>query len=221
MGGIASAIGSVVGSVAAGVNQTNATKAEKSYIQDQGANATAAEQNQMKTTTQNFQPYTTLGASGANQLNSQLGNLTQPINIDQATLESTPGYQFELNQGLKSTQNSAASRGLGVSGASQKAAADFTQGLASNNYQQQFNNALANNQNIYNHLLNTTSLGTGATGQLAALGQNNANALAQNYQFIGGNEANITQTGANSLNSIIQTAIPNATSAYSTGNKLF
>lgn len=61
----------------------------------------------------------------------------------QAALEQTPGYQFALNQGLKSVQSGAAARGLGVSGASMKGAANYAQGLASQTYQQQFQNALS------------------------------------------------------------------------------
>lgn len=62
-----------------------------------------------------------------------------PGRMDQATLEATPGYQFALSQGLKATQNSAAARGLGVSGAAMKGAAAYATGLADNTYQQQFN----------------------------------------------------------------------------------
>ena len=47
----------------------------------------------------------------ANNLYSTLQN-----GPTQAQLAATPGYQFTLNQGLESTQNSAAARGLGNSG---------------------------------------------------------------------------------------------------------
>ena len=66
-------------------------------------------------------------------------NAVVPGRMDQATLEQTPGYQFALSQGLQATQNSAAARGLGVSGAALKGAATFATGLADNTYQQQFN----------------------------------------------------------------------------------
>lgn len=67
-----------------------------------------------------------------------------PAQMTQAQLEATPGYQFNLSQGLAATQNSAAARGLGVSGAALKGAATFATGLADSTYQQQFNNQLAN-----------------------------------------------------------------------------
>ena len=79
-------------------------------------------------------------------------------NPTQAGLEQTPGYQFTLSQGLKSTQNAAAARGLGVSGAALKGADTFATGLANQTYNQQYQNA-ANQyqQNLagYNTGLNT------------------------------------------------------------------
>ena len=73
-----------------------------------------------------------------------------PTRMDQATLEATPGYQFALSQGLKSVQNSASARGLGVSGAAMKGAADYATGLADNTYQKQF----ANQQTIFGDAYN-------------------------------------------------------------------
>jgi hypothetical protein len=57
-------------------------------------------------------------------------------------LAQTPGYQFTLDQGLRATQSSAAARGLGMSGAAMRGAADYAGGLASKTYDQQLKNAL-------------------------------------------------------------------------------
>jgi hypothetical protein len=45
----------------------------------------------------------------------------RPLQMTQAELEATPGYQFTRDQGLKAVQSAAASRGLGMSGASLRA----------------------------------------------------------------------------------------------------
>jgi len=82
-----------------------------------------------------------------------------PPRMTQAELEQTPGYQFQLQQGLKQTQSAAAARGLGVSGASLKGAAEYVTGLADKNYQNQFANA----QTRFNDVL---ALNTGQQGQL-------------------------------------------------------
>lgn len=65
-------------------------------------------------------------------------NVALPPRMTQAELEQTPGYQFTRQQGLQAVQNSAAARGLGVSGAALKGAATFATGLADSTYQQQF-----------------------------------------------------------------------------------
>jgi hypothetical protein len=63
----------------------------------------------------------------------------RPLQMTQAQLEQTPGYQFTRDQGLKMTQSAAAARGLGVSGASLKGAATYATGLANTTYKDQFN----------------------------------------------------------------------------------
>lgn len=104
----------------------------------------------------------------------------------QAALEQTPGYQFQLQQGLKSTQASAAARGLGVSGAALKGAAQYATGLASSNYQQQFQNALALNtaqqgnlQNQYSRLAGVAGIGANAAEAIGTAGTSLAGTAAQ------------------------------------------
>jgi hypothetical protein len=97
-------------------------------------------------------------------------------NPTQQGLEQTPGYQFTLDQGLKSAQNAAAARGLGVSGAALKASDTYATGLANSTYNQQLQNAINTNQ---------------AQNAPVALGNtiyNNqvANSVAQNQQQLAG-----------------------------------
>jgi hypothetical protein len=87
----------------------------------------------------------------------QAGNMLPPSVVNEAWLQQTPGYQFQLGQGLQATQSAAAARGLGVSGASLKGAATYATGLADQNYQNQYNNA----QTAYQDMLN---LGTNVGG---------------------------------------------------------
>jgi len=112
----------------------------------------------------------TPGANGQPQPSSY-NPLTAPLTapFSAATLPSTPGYQFTLDQGLKSTQNSYAAQGLGASGAADKGAAQYATGLAQNTYNQQFQNYLTQNAQIGNLLYQPASLGAGAAGTLAGL----------------------------------------------------
>src|SRR4051812_2330304 len=58
------------------------------------------------TTRGDLSPFRQIGVGAGNQLTNRLSELTSPINMDQATLEKTPGYQFNLTQGLKAVSNS-------------------------------------------------------------------------------------------------------------------
>lgn len=131
-----------------------------------------------------------------------LPQLAAPITMDEATLEQTPGYQFNLKQGLKSVQNSAAARGLGTSGAALKGAATFATGLADSTYQSQFANANTNKQNAYNFL-------TGAAGQ-------GENAAAQTGQFATATGQGVAQNTTNA-GTALSAGIQGAGNALTTG----
>src|SRR5208282_1670159 len=154
--GLGIAAAGVVGAGASVYSADKAATAQKNaqahvmQEQQQNVNATQAQE----------QPYTQLGASAAGQLQSQLPSLTAPVSLSEQALEQTPGYQFDLAQGLKASQNQMAGRGLGgvMSGPAAKALASYATGLADNTYQNQFADAVTNKQNAYNFL-------TGAVGQ--------------------------------------------------------
>lgn len=105
-------------------------------------------------------------------------------------LANTPGYQFALQQGLKAGQNSAAARGLGLSGAQLKGAQQYATGLADQTYGDQYQRAL----DAYNTNYNTSLSAYNTNYQTAA---NNVNNLLQLLQA-GQNAA--AQTGVAGLN---------------------
>src|SRR5882724_5201978 len=123
------------------------------------------------TTRGDLSPYRQIGQTASDQLTSRIGELTSPITMDQATLEKTPGYQFNLTQGQRAVTNSAAARGLGSSGAALKGAATFATGLADSTYQNQFNNAQLNQKNAYDRLKGLVDTGENAAAQTGALGE--------------------------------------------------
>lgn len=126
---------------------------------------------------------------GLNTNYLQMSQDAMPGQMTQAQLEQTPGYQFQLAQGLRATQNSAAAKGLGISGAALKGAATFATGLADSNYQNQFNNAQTRSQdflnlntaaqgnatNEYNKLMGQATLGENAAAATGAQGTQAAN----------------------------------------------
>jgi hypothetical protein len=88
----------------------------------------------------------------------------------QAQLEATPGYQFDLSQGLRGVENSAAAQGRGLSGAALKGAAGFATGLANNTLTTQQGIFQQNLQNVLNPLMALSSQGENAAAQTGTLG---------------------------------------------------
>lgn len=171
-------------------------------------NASAQQMAMYKQTRADLLPYQQFGQVGANMLQGQLPTLTSPITMDEATLRNTPGYQFNLQQGLKSVQNGAAARGLGLSGASMKGAASYATGLADSTYQNQFNNANTNQTNAYNRLMGVAQLGENAAAQTGAYGTQTAQSIGNNT-IQGGNATAAGYLGAanaltNGVNSYAQ-----------------
>lgn len=110
-----------------------------------------------------------------------------------AGLQQTPGYQFQLQQGLQAQQNAATARGLGVSGAQLRGAADYAEGLAGTTYNQQLQNAIATNQQQlagYSQQLAGFTAGQGAY-------QNQFNDYWNNQLYKSNQLQNIAQLGGN------------------------
>lgn len=164
------------------------------------------------------------------------------FNPTQAQLASTPGYQFDLQQGLQATQNSNAAKGLGVSGAALKGAANYATGLANNtlttqqgifqsnlanqennfnsNYQRGYNTFQSNLGNVINPLEYLSNQGQNAaatTGQQGIAAVGNANALT-----VGGANAQAAGTvgSANALSSGLTGVSNSATNGLLLNNLL-
>lgn len=210
IGGIAAAGASIAGSSA----QSSATKSASKEQEDAQKYAADIQQQMYNTTRGDLSPYNTIGQGAANQLSSLTLGQKQPtmstvnynpvsytpVKMDEATLQQTPGYQFNLAQGLKSTQNSAAARGLGTSGAALKAASSYATGLADSTYQNQFANATTNAQNVYNaNRANSDAQYTAglnnSVNQYNSQVQNQSNAYNRLLGLAGLGESAAAQTG--------------------------
>lgn len=152
-----------------------------------------------------LKPYIKSGVKASGRLFNQIDKISsKPISFTQKDLEETPGYKFTLAQGLKSVQNSAAARGLGVSGAALKGATEYATGLASKTYNDRFQNELANR----NFQLATRGAKIGALQGLVGVGGNAAAGLG----------GNAVQTGANIGSNIIGGGNATAGAAVSSAN---
>jgi hypothetical protein len=136
---------------------------------------------------QKYQPYIDLGNQGAKQLASATapgGSLTGQFSFNPSDVVNSPEYQFNLQQGIEALKRSAAATGGLMSGGAQKSALSYGEGLASNSYQQAYNNALTGfNTNRNATLQNIQSLlqpGMYGTSGFTQASQNAGNQIAGN-----------------------------------------
>jgi hypothetical protein len=192
MGWVAGAA-AAVSAVAGVVSSSNAAGAAKSAANTQAAaadRASAAAQQEQAQTRADLAPYNTSGqaaqtsldglASGDPSAWAKYGMSGPTFQPTQASLEATPGYQWNLAQGLKSVASSNAAKGLGVSGAALKGAAQYATGLANNTLTTQAGIFQNNYNNVLNPLTANANRGEAAasmTGQLGTQGTANSNAL--------------------------------------------
>ncbi len=206
--GIAAGVGAAASAVSAGVNVAGAlsggNKAAGGSQQSQYLQALEMNQNIANTA-----PFIGAGQYAANALQSglQSGQYGTPMDLSgmptagqaptapgpfvwNPTMEglaATPGYQFTLDQGLRATQSSAAARGLGMSGAAMRGAADYASGKASETYNTQLQNALNINTqglNIYGkQLAGYQAQGAQFQNQFSDYWDNQKNPFSQYYDL--------------------------------------
>jgi hypothetical protein len=136
-------------------------------------------------------PYVQGGLGAYNTLNGLLGVGGNSASM-QSALENLPGYQFTLNQGLKSTQNSYAARGLADSGGALKGAANYATGLANSNW-----------LNYANALQNSANTGYGAGAAIAGVGANTGQNVAGSMIGAGNAQAAGTLGASSSLSNAL------------------
>jgi len=245
----------VVGSAVVGAVGSSVASGQ----QADAANNAADQQQQASQDAQNrLQPYASTGQKAINPLIQAMGyeldpttgqmyanpnsTLQQKFNFNANDLANSPGYQFNMQQGLRGVTNSAASQGLGLSGAQLKGATSFASGLADNTYGQQYNRALStyntnyqtanNNVNNLQNMVNMGQNSAAGQGQAGITGAQNAG----NYQVQAGNAqasgtmgiANAASNGVNnyltynalypSASQQTQTQMAGSTGVVGTGN---
>ena len=203
--GLGATAGAILGASAIGAgasilgSQTAAGAQEKSTQQ-----ATQTEQNMFNQAAGYQQPYSQQGQAADATLNQLLGvnnGAGGPGNAAtmESTLENLPGYQFTLNQGLKSTQSGYAARGLADSGGALKGASTYATGLAQSDY-----------GNYINQLLGSAQLGENAAGSLTGAATTTGGNISSN-QIGAGNAA---AAGANASGAAVSNATNNIGSYY-------
>ena len=179
------------------------------------------------------QPYQEQGAWGINTLGNLMksgaGQLNNPLDLYLKSKglsggqfnTNNPAYQFQLKQGQQALDRSSAARGMGYSGAQMKAAQDYGQGMASQQYDKEYNRATSEFGDYYNRLAGLSQGGQQAATTLGSYGNQYANAGSNTLGSLGGSlQNNLGQAanarasgyigGANAINGGIQNMTDNA-----------
>ncbi len=188
IGGVASGIGGILGSSAA----SSASKQQANAAQWQLAlQATLASQARADES-----PYMNVGKGAIGSLGSLYGinadgtttPLTQAqIDANNKTFQQSPDYSFAFNQGLQAVDRSQAAQGHLNSGGAVKAATEFGQGLASQQY-----------GNYYNRLLSLGQIGQSAAAGTASNTLASSNQMSNSIGNLGSAQASGTVGSANS-----------------------
>jgi hypothetical protein len=222
-GSIAAAGIGAGGSIAASGAQSNAAN-NAANLQSQNQQSSLAEQQrEFNTNQQNMAPWLQAGTQGINALSILLSTpgqglltpWTQQFNAPTAEEASqTPGYQFQLQQGLGAMQNSQAAQGGLIGGNAMTALNNYAQGTASTNYQQVYNNALTQYQQAYNTFQGNQTNEFNRLASLSGAGQTAATTLGQQGQAAAGNITNINATAGQQIGNSLMAAGGATASGY-------
>jgi hypothetical protein len=161
-------------------------------------------QQNYNTATGLYQPYTAAGGQALGQSADLLGLNGQPAaDAAMATYQQSPGYQWQLGQGLRAIDAGAAASGMLRSGATQKAELTYGQGLANQDF-----------SNYYARLAAMSGAGLTAAGGIASAGNQLGAGLEGNAQ----SQATTALGAGNAQSSIYSNA---ASGIGNTVNSLF
>lgn len=184
MAGVAILGSAVIGGVAKAYGSKKAADAQR----DAAARAANVEMEMYERTRADLAPYRELGTKYSKELDERMPFLTSPIEFTQEAIEATPGYEIQKRLGEKAIQNSAAARGLGVSGAALRGAIEFNKDLNLTTYKDQFALENTNRTNAYNRLKGLVEVGQNAAGATSQAGSKAASGAAE-ATMAGGNAA--------------------------------
>jgi hypothetical protein len=227
------ALGSGAGSAISGLLGANAAT-NAAQIQADAAKAASANQLAMFNTLNTQQaPYRAQGYNALNQIGSMLpgqsiqydaagnpvgtitgtGYLTQQYGPQDFAAGVDPGYMFRLQQGQMANQRAGNVSGGGLGGNVMRGLQDYTQGQASQEYNNAFNRFQTQRSNIYNTLAGIA--GIGQTGQTATNTAGTNMATAASQLGVGSAAAQAAgQTGAaNAYSNAINNVVNNYTLA--------
>jgi hypothetical protein len=193
-----------------GVDAQIAAGDRAAILESQSADKQLALQKQIWEKQQaDYKPYLERGTWGINRLGDLMkqggGQLNNPFDTYLASKglaggrfdTNNPAYQFQLKQGQQALDRSSAARGMGASGAQMKAAQEYGQGLASQQYDKEYNRASGEFGDYYNRLAGLSQGGQQAAGSMAQAGGQYANNASNTFGNLSNAQTSILGQQAN------------------------
>lgn len=202
---------SVAGAIGGGIIGADSSRRAGNTAADAQRDSARMQLGMFNQTQQNLQPYMQQGQTSLADIGSQFGTAGAPGNapFDMSKFQASPAYQFNLQQGQQAIDKAASARGNYYAPQTLQDISKFSQGMASNEFQNAFSNYNTNQNNVFSRL-----------NQLAAGGQNAAAGLgglsAGVGQSVGGNMANAGAYGAAGImgqNASLQSILGQGTNA--------
>jgi hypothetical protein len=192
-------MGFAIAAVAAGgaLLSSQASQNAASTQADAANNASNQQMNMYNLSRQDVQPWLESGRNALGQLNSQMPQLTRSFSA--ADFQNDPGYQFNLQEGQKAIERSAAARGMLNSTSTMKDLSKYSQGMASQDYQNAYNRFNTDQSNTFNRLASLAGVGQTAASQNASGANSTGAAIGQNIQAAGNASAAGTVGSANAI----------------------
>ena len=180
---------SAAAGIAGGIMQSNAVKSGQSQ-------ANAAIQQGVTTATNQLSPWTTAGQPALQQESDLLGlNGQDAANAAMSTYQTSPGYQWQMQQGLRAVDAGQAAQGMARSGATLKAEDTFAAGLANSDFTNYYNRLAGLSGQGLTAASGIANAATGGAANIASTDRGAAGAQASIY----GNVASSIGTDANGL----------------------
>lgn len=129
------------------------------------------------------------------------GSLAKPFSM--ADFEADPGYQFRMDEAQRALERSAAARGMLLSGSTLKGIERYSQGLASQEYQNAFNRYQIERAAKLNPLQSLMGSGQSSANTLTSAAGNYGNAAAQNYMNAGAARASGYVAAGNAISNAV------------------
>lgn len=165
---IGGSIGGALDAQRAGEQQAAAAQQAAGTYASSADRATNLQQQMFERQVALQEPWRQAGQQALNRL-VPLATKYKPFGMQQ--FQQDPGYAFRLSEGMKALNQQAAARGGLMSGNALRAAQQYGQGLASQEYQNAFNRYLTEREAQLNPLQSLAGVGQTGVSNLGAAGQ--------------------------------------------------